>query len=100
MKRIEKVEHIWCDQDDRWVYIERYEGGEIGLNFVQGNDYEYFKEGWCAVDKGLSEFYEQMRLLIPIQRQSESDISFINTVIWAYHSAIASYEQYSQDFTN
>ena len=96
MNKIEKVEHVWCQQDDRWVYIERYEDGEIGLNFMQGDEYEEFKEYCNKPDKGLSEFYEQMRITLPIQRQSESDISFINTVMWAYHSAVASYEQYSE----
>ena len=96
MKKIEKVEHIWCDQDDRWVYIERYEGGEIGLNFMQGDEYDYFKLNWCVVDKGLSEFYEQMKITLPIEKQSNTEIGFMNIVVWAYHSAVSNYEQYSE----
>jgi hypothetical protein len=95
MKKIDSVEHVWCADDDRWVYIERYNGGGIGLNFMQGDEYEEFKSDWCVVDKGLSEFYEQMRVTVPIQRQSQSHIGFINTVMWVYHSAIANYEQYT-----
>ena len=94
MRKIGSVEHIWCASNDRWVYIERYDNGETGLNFMQGDEYEDFKENWCVVDKGLSEFYEQMKITIPIQFQSESNIGFINTVIWTYHSAVANYEQY------
>jgi hypothetical protein len=95
MKKISSVEHIWCDSNDRWVYKENYEDGEVGLNFMQGDEYEEFKRDWCKVDKGLSEFYEQMRITMPIQYQSESNLGFINTVMWSYHSAIAYYEQYS-----
>ena len=96
MKKIEKVEHIWCDQDDRWVYIERYSDGEVGINFMQGDEYDEFKKDWCKVDKGLSEFFVQMKITIPIQYQSESALGFMNTVMWTYHSAIANYEQYNE----
>jgi hypothetical protein len=92
MRKIESVEHIWCDSNDRWVYIERYDNRGTGLNFMQGDEYEEFKKNWCKVDKGLSEFYEQMKITIPIQKQSESNIGFINTVMWVYHSAVANYE--------
>ena len=87
-----KVQHIWCRNEDRWVYIERYNNGEIGLNFMQGDEYEDIKKNWCIVDKGLSKFYLQMQSIINIQFTSQSEANFINTVMWVYHSAIANYE--------
>lgn len=63
--RINKVEHIWNEKEDRWIYIEYNEQYRIiGLNFMQGDDYEYFKKNWCYNDQGLMEYYDSMLLLV------------------------------------
>tara|TARA_R110001606_G_scaffold169056_2_gene313917 strand:- start:414 stop:680 length:267 start_codon:yes stop_codon:yes gene_type:complete len=57
---IRKVEHIWCESDDRWVYLERNgQNKVIGLNFMQGDEYDYFKTKWCESDESLTKFYKE-----------------------------------------
>ena len=46
--RLNAVEHIWYPESDRWIYIERYASGYLGLNCMQGDEYEYFKKNWCG----------------------------------------------------
>ena len=89
--RIDKVEHIWCSSDDRWVHIEYCDQRKIiGLNFMQGDEYGLFKRDWCHSDEGLTEFYEQMLGTFSIEAASVSRLTFINKCMWAFHSAIAS----------
>lgn len=90
-KRVDKVEHVWCGSEDRWVYIEYCDQRKIiGLNFMQGDEYDLFKKDYCRSDKGLMEFYEQMFNIFPIEKASVSTINFINSCMWAFHCAIAS----------
>jgi|TARA_B110000914_G_C15291150_1_gene366706 hypothetical protein len=95
--RVDKVEHIWCESDDRWVYIEYCNQRKIiGLNFMQGDEYGCFKKGWCINDQGLTEFYNAMLYTFPIEKVSVTTISFINKCMWAFHSAIAQREENPQ----
>jgi len=93
-KEVTQVKHIWCESDDRWVYIEYNSINKIiGLNSMQGNDYDYFKTKWCVSDRGLTEFWEEMLYTFPIERASVNTLEFINKVMWAYHSAVALYNE-------
>ena len=50
---IDKVEHVWCESDDRWVYLEYNKQRKIiGMNFMQGDFYEGFKRDWCKKRPG------------------------------------------------
>ena len=61
IQELDKVVHQWCDDNDRWMYIEYDRDGMVmGLNFMQGDEYECFKKSWCVSDKGLTAFYKQM----------------------------------------
>jgi hypothetical protein len=85
---VRKVEHLWCEDDDRWVYIEYNENGEIlGLNFMQCDDYFNFLDGWCKCDDGLTEYYTHMVDVFKIEKQSSNKLGFINKVMWSYHLA-------------
>ena len=87
MRQITKVEHMWCKEHDRWIYIERYYGTSfIGLNYCQGNEYELFKDEFCYIDQGLSTFYES--LLKSEFNHKGSVYSEINDAMWLYHSAL------------
>ena len=94
--RIDKVEHIWCSSDDRWVYIE-YDAdlNVIGLNFMQGDEYDLFKRDYGHSDQGLTEFYEDILATFPLMNCSNS-LSFINKSMWLFHSALALREEYPQ----
>ena len=86
--KVIKVEHIWCDSNDRWIYLEYNESKKIcGMNFMQGDYYKGFREDWCYNDPGLTEFYETMLYTFPIEKSSVDTITFINKVMWAYCSA-------------
>ena len=65
MEELNRVVHQWCDSNDRWMYIEYDRDGKVmGLNFMQGDEYECFKKDWCVSDQGLTAFYKQMLYLI------------------------------------
>tara|TARA_R110000765_G_C18766870_1_gene589627 strand:- start:349 stop:651 length:303 start_codon:yes stop_codon:yes gene_type:complete len=94
---VTKVEHVWDEPNDRWVYIEYNTIRKIiGLNFMQGNEYECFKKNWCCNDQGLMEFYNQMLYTFPIEKVSVTTLSFINKCMWAFHSAISQREENPQ----
>ena len=87
MKTI-KIEHIWNNENDRWIYIEYNEQMKItGLNFCQGDDYDDFANGFSFSDVGLMEFYREMLYTFPIELASVDTITFINKVMWTYVSA-------------
>jgi hypothetical protein len=94
---VDKVEHVFDEANDRWMYIEYNKQRKIiGLNFMQGDDYEFFKKSWCRNDQGLTEFYHQMLYTFPIEKASVSTQSFINKCMWSFHAAIAQREENPQ----
>ncbi len=83
-----KIEHIWCESNDRWIYLEYNEQNKIcGMNFMQGDEYDVFKYECAENDRGLMEFYGTMLYTFPIESKSVNTIDFINKVMWAYVSA-------------
>ena len=95
--KVDKVVHEWSEKEDRWIYIEyNAQRKIIGLNFVQGDEYDYFKESWCHNDQGLTEFYNSMLYTFPIEKASVNTIEFINKVMWSYHQAIVSNEEHRE----
>ena len=86
-KKTLKVEHVWHEPCDRWIYIEYYDDQMIGLNYCQGDDYEYFKKEYCFVDKGLTEFYAIMCEDYNVEKVSNTRTEFISKVMWTYHTA-------------
>ena len=76
--RLNAVEHIWYPESDRWIYIERYESGYLGLNFMQGDEYEYFKKNWGEMNRAMSEFYDCMKTDLIKLRVEMSELEFID----------------------
>ena len=94
---IDKVEHVWCEDNDRWIYLEYNKQRKIiGMNFMQGDSYEDFKKDWCNNDQGLTEFYNYMLYTFTIEKASVSTLSFINKCMWTFHSSIAQREENPQ----
>ena len=94
---IGKIEHVWCEDNDRWIYLEyNKERKIIGMNFMQGDFYEDFKKDWCKNDQGLTEFYNYMLYTFTIEKASVSTLSFINKCMWTFHSSIAQREENPQ----
>jgi hypothetical protein len=94
--RVTKVEHVWSEEHDRWMYIEyNCRHRIIGLNFMQGDDYTAFDSQWSCRDKGLTQFYEKMVWNFPIEKASVDTKEFINKCMWAYFDANSANEEYS-----
>ena len=86
--RTAKMECIWSEKNDRWIYIEYDEQMKItALNFMQGYDYRGFRDDWCHPDYALFEFYTEMLYTWPIEKASVDTLNFINTVMWTWISA-------------
>ena len=79
---IESKEIVWCDQDDRYVYIEKEQDDIVGLNFMQGDEIDYFKDHYLESDPKLIKFYRA----IDVYLSGESELDRINQAIWAYVS--------------
>ena len=95
--KVDKVVHEWSEKEDRWIYIEYNAKRKIvGLNFMQGDEYDYFKSKWCHNDQGLTEFYYSMLYTFPIEKASVNTLEFINKVMWSYHQAIVSNEEHRE----
>lgn len=75
-----KEEHIWDESNDRWIFLEHKDGILVGLNYMQGNEYEDFKSNFAKNDEKLTEFAHKMKDF----KGEETYIEFINKVIWLY----------------
>ena len=75
-----KQEHIWDESNDRWIFLEFKDGILIGLNYMQGDNYETFKNHFARNDRKLTKFRHKMKDF----RGEETYIEFINKVIWLY----------------
>ena len=93
--KLNAVEHIWYPESDRWIYIERYSCGYLGLNCMQGDEYEHFKNNWCKIDMAMSEFYDTMKIDLHMLIRDMTELEFINKVMWIYFEAVSKYERYN-----
>ena len=81
-KVVESKEIVWCEYDDRYVLIIKSNYEIIGLNFMQGDELEMFKEDFTYVDEKLTDFYNAVSPYLG----GESELDRINQVIWAFHN--------------
>ena len=98
---ITRVEHHWSKENDRWIFIQYNKQNDIvGLNFMQGEEYDLFTKDWCKPDYGLFEFYQYMLMTYEIERQSITKLDFINKAIWTYVTAERIIEDFAGDYFN
>ena len=99
MQELDRVVHQWCDDNDRWMYIEYDRDGKVmGLNFMQGDEYELFKEEYCIEDRALSTFFDEMKndeLPFDLQLEKDGDVEYIDKIIWIFYKAKASILNFS-----
>jgi len=81
-KIIESKEIVWCQYDDRYVYIEREDNEVTGINFMQGDELDYFKDHYLEPYKELTKFYHATRMYLI----GPNELDRINQAIWAYVS--------------
>lgn len=77
---VEIKQIVQCFGDDRYVYIEKTKDEITGLNYMQGDDLQYFKAHYCNVDKDLSLFYRAIHR----QLSGKCELDRVNQAIWAY----------------
>lgn len=80
-KLVESREIVWCENDDRYVLIVRENDEIIGLNWMQGDELELFKEAYSMIDPDLTDFYNAIE---PYLDERNDEIGKINAAIWAY----------------
>jgi hypothetical protein len=79
-KVVESLELVWCDNDDRYILIVKENDAIVGLNFMQGDELELFKERYNYVDYDLTDYFNAVEPYLGDGNQ----IDRINTAIWAY----------------
>ena len=84
---IKEIRHVWCGENDRWLYLEFDENEKIiGINFCQGDEYGIFKEQYTCSDERLTEFYNIMVSNFNIENYAIYNVvEFVNKVCWTYH---------------
>ena len=93
--KVTKVSHIWSNEDDRWIYLEYNEQAKIiGMNFMQGDEYEIFKQVYCENNEHLFDFYEIMVDTFTIDKASVNRVEFINKCMWTFHRCSVLHEEY------
>jgi hypothetical protein len=87
-KEIYEITKVYCEEDDRWIYIERDQSGTIvGLNFMQGADLKLFNEQWNFACEGLTPFFENLvHHLFPnfYAGGLSSQLRVINKICWVF----------------
>jgi len=81
-KIVESKEIVWCEHGDRYVLIVKSNNKIIGLNYMQGDELEIFKEDFTYVDEKLTDFYNAVSPSL----SGECELDRINQAIWAFHS--------------
>jgi len=79
-KIVESKEIVWSPSDDRYILIVRSNDKVIGLNFMQGDELEIFKEDFTYVDEELTDFYNAVSPYLV----GHSELDRINQAIWAH----------------
>ena len=80
-KLVESREIVWCPYDDRYVLIIKEDDDIVGLNFMQGDELDIFKENYNYVDAKLTDFYNAIE---PYLDTRNNEVGKINATIWAY----------------
>lgn len=80
-KLITSSEIYFSHGDDRHILIIK-EGNEVvGLNYMQGDELEYFVEHYNDIDHDLTDFYNGVKYYLG----GETELDRVNQAIWAYH---------------
>jgi len=81
-KVVESREIVWCDSDDRYILIIKEEDAIIGINWMQGDDLENFKERYNKVDEDFTDYFNAVESYLV--HDGTTEVDRINAAIWAY----------------
>ena len=79
-KVVESREIVWCPSDDRYILIIKENDAIIGLNWMQGDELDLFKENYNDVDEDFTDYFNAIEPYLVHENQIDS----INAAIWAY----------------
>ena len=80
-KLISSESVYWCEGDDRYVRVLTLNDEVIGINYMQGDDYESFDDSYKdIIDKDLTNFYNSVQRYL----NGATEIDRINQAIWAH----------------
>ena len=80
-KLISSESVYWCQGDDRYIRVFKLGDVIIGINFMQGDEYELFNANYAGIDEDLTNFYKAVQ---PRLDERNSEIEDINAAIWAW----------------
>jgi hypothetical protein len=78
----ESREIVWCPGCDRYILIIKEDENIVGLNFMQGDELDIFKEEFNYVDAKLTDYYNAVAPYLG----GASELDRINQAIWSYHA--------------
>jgi hypothetical protein len=74
----------WVQASDRFILIQKDEDGSVvGINFMQGNEPEIFKEEYSEPDEDLTKFYNENKHMI----KGDNELEMIDNACWLFFSA-------------
>lgn len=79
-KIVESREIVWCPSNDRLVLIIKENENIIGLNWMQGDELDIFKQGFNYIDEDFTDYFKAVEPYLV----HENQIDRINAAIWAY----------------
>jgi hypothetical protein len=79
---IKSTQIYWCPGHDRHIYVVKENNDVVGLNFMQGDEYDLFEREFTSVDEDLTDFYNALASYL----NGEDEIERINQAMWAYHA--------------
>ena len=78
---VESREIVWSENNDRYILIIKENDEIVGLNFMQGDEFDVFKRHFMYIDEELTDFYNSIE---PYLDDRNDEIGKINAAIWAY----------------
>jgi hypothetical protein len=79
-KIIQSTEFVWSTGDDRYIMIMKENNEIIGLNYMQGDEFEDFVEHFTDIDHPLTDFYNAVKYHL----SGETELDRVNQAIWAH----------------
>lgn len=81
-KVVESREIVWCPSDDRYILIIKENDAIVGINWMQGDELDLFKERYNKVDEDFTDYFNAIRPYLV--HEDTSEVDQINAAIWAY----------------
>jgi hypothetical protein len=76
----QSTEFVWSSEDDRYIMVMKEDNEIIGLNYCQGDEFEYFVEHFTDIDHPLTDFYNSIKYYL----SGDSELDRVNQAIWAH----------------